>query len=400
MADENATGERVIQISKESRSQATMDLQDEILARSREIHTDRYSMAINEANSMYESGDLEVHPEFQRIFRWTIEQQSRLIESVFLGIPIPPIFVAARSDGVWDVVDGVQRLSTLLRFMGALKGSDAQSDSPEPLMAGEYLKGLKGLVWDMELFANGPHENLVALTDAQQRFFKRARLDFQIIQHTSDEQAKFDLFQRLNSGTRLSEQEARNCLAVMLDPSFYRWLQDLAGFEPFDRTVDISERQERESYGAETSLRFLAIVTASRDDLVTLGDVGEFLTNRMREFISSDSFDRDYEAGRFKNVFMWLDAALGSSVFKRYDAGSDQFKGKFSISAFEAVTTGVRLNYEYWESFSEHERTTAIIGRVKQVWGDAEFRTRTAAGTSANLRIRHLVELGRRIFSE
>ncbi|MBZ6173553.1 DUF262 domain-containing protein [Streptomyces olivaceus] len=65
-------------------------LQEEIVQRSREIHTDRYSMAINEALSMYENSDLEIHPEFQRIFRWGIQQQSRLIESVFLGIPIPP----------------------------------------------------------------------------------------------------------------------------------------------------------------------------------------------------------------------------------------------------------------------------------------------------------------------
>ncbi len=61
-----------------------MNLQEEIDQRAQEIHTDRYSMSINEAVSMYEQGDLEVHPEFQRIFRWTIEQQSRLIESIFL----------------------------------------------------------------------------------------------------------------------------------------------------------------------------------------------------------------------------------------------------------------------------------------------------------------------------
>lgn len=81
-------------------------LQDEIDRRVQEIHTDRYSMSISEAVAMYLDEDLEIHPEFQRIFRWTAEQQSRLIESVFLGIPIPPIFVAQRRDGVWDVVDG------------------------------------------------------------------------------------------------------------------------------------------------------------------------------------------------------------------------------------------------------------------------------------------------------
>ncbi|WP_328915189.1 MULTISPECIES: DUF262 domain-containing protein [unclassified Streptomyces] len=105
-------------------------LQEEIDDRSREIHTDRYSMSINEVAAMYLDGDLETHPEFQRIFRWTLEQQSRLIESVFLGIPVPPIFVAQRADGVWDVVDGVQRLSTIFRFMGVLKDDEGQLDVP------------------------------------------------------------------------------------------------------------------------------------------------------------------------------------------------------------------------------------------------------------------------------
>lgn len=123
-------------------------LQSEVDARSREIHTDRYSMSLNEVVAMYQSKELEVHPEFQRIFRWSPEQQSRLIESVFLGIPIPPIFVAQRKDGVWDVIDGVQRLSTLLRFMGFLLKEDGSPDAPIPLVAGDYLTLLEGLVWE------------------------------------------------------------------------------------------------------------------------------------------------------------------------------------------------------------------------------------------------------------
>jgi uncharacterized protein with ParB-like and HNH nuclease domain len=108
-------------------------LQSEIDARSREIHTDRYSMSLNEVVAMYQAKELEVHPEFQRIFRWSPEQQSRLIESVFLGIPIPPIFVAQRKDGVWDVIDGVQRLSTYLHCCGSWEFSLRRMDRRTPL---------------------------------------------------------------------------------------------------------------------------------------------------------------------------------------------------------------------------------------------------------------------------
>ncbi|MFD5714052.1 DUF262 domain-containing protein [Streptomyces pharetrae] len=373
-------------------------LQEEIVKRSREIHTDRYSMAINEALSMYENSDLEIHPEFQRIFRWGIQQQSRLIESVFLGIPIPPIFVAARKDGVWDVVDGVQRLSTLFRFMGALRKDDGDLDDPEPLTAGDYLKSLEGVVWS-ESTAPSDGESYTALSEAQQRFFKRARLDFQIVEHTSDEQAKFDLFQRLNSGAHLSEQEARNCLAVMLDPTFFRWLQQLAKSPEFSQTVSLSERQEEEAYGVELALRYLSIVTAQRSDLSGLADVGEFLTSRMRNFIDSPDFDRDFEYERFMDIFSWLNEALGESSFKRFDLAKSKHSGRFTVSAFEAVTTGLGLNYEQWKQLDDGVRPKILRQRVQAVWKDATFQGRTGAGKSADLRIPYMFEVGQKVFS-
>ncbi len=64
-------------------------------------------------NNLYTDNELDLHPEFQRFFRWKPSQKSRFIESLLIGIPIPSIFVYQREDGVWDVIDGVQRLSTI-----------------------------------------------------------------------------------------------------------------------------------------------------------------------------------------------------------------------------------------------------------------------------------------------
>lgn len=89
-----------------------MTLQTEIDARRREIHTEGYPMSIGEVVNLYRDDELDIHPEFQRFFRWTPFQKSRFIESLLLGIPIPSVFVNQREDGVWDVVDGLQRLST------------------------------------------------------------------------------------------------------------------------------------------------------------------------------------------------------------------------------------------------------------------------------------------------
>lgn len=98
-----------------------MSLIEQINKKRRDIKTDGYPMAISEWVSMYEQGELDIHPEFQRFYRWSESQKTGLIESILLGIPLPPIFVSQRQDGVWDVVDGLQRLSTIFQFLGILK---------------------------------------------------------------------------------------------------------------------------------------------------------------------------------------------------------------------------------------------------------------------------------------
>jgi len=81
-----------------------------------QVHTDSYPMSIGELVNLYDDGELDIHPEFQRVYRWSEEQKSKLIESILLGIPLPSIFVAQRKDGIWDVVDGLQRISTILSW--------------------------------------------------------------------------------------------------------------------------------------------------------------------------------------------------------------------------------------------------------------------------------------------
>ena len=94
-----------------------MNLLGQVEEKRKEIFTDSYPMSIGELVNLYKDGDLEINPAFQRFFRWTDLQKTRLIESILLGIPIPSIFVAQRDDGVWDLVDGLQRISTILNFM-------------------------------------------------------------------------------------------------------------------------------------------------------------------------------------------------------------------------------------------------------------------------------------------
>src|SRR5580704_3813127 len=97
-----------------------MTLMTEIETVQRAVNTDSYQMSVGEITNLYRDGELIINPIFQRLFRWNDSQKSKLIESILIGIPLPSIFVYETTDGKWELVDGLQRISTLLEFMGLL----------------------------------------------------------------------------------------------------------------------------------------------------------------------------------------------------------------------------------------------------------------------------------------
>ena len=74
-------------------------LQKEIDLMAKSIKTDNYPMSIGELANLYLDGDLQINPIYQRMFRWDITQQSALIESILLNIPIPPVYVYQNEKG-------------------------------------------------------------------------------------------------------------------------------------------------------------------------------------------------------------------------------------------------------------------------------------------------------------
>jgi uncharacterized protein with ParB-like and HNH nuclease domain len=121
-----------------------------------EIKTDHYSMSVGEIINLYKEKDIILDPAFQRLFRWSDETKSKFIESVLLGIPIPEIFVAQQKNGKWSIVDGLQRVSTMLQLVESLPNKP-----PLTMTTTKYLPALNGLKW-------------VDLEDDVQRIFKKS----------------------------------------------------------------------------------------------------------------------------------------------------------------------------------------------------------------------------------
>lgn len=361
-------------------------IEKEIEDKRKEIHTDAYPMSIGEIINLYTDEDLDIHPEFQRVYRWSEIQKSRLIESILLGIPLPSFFVAQREDGVWDVVDGLQRLSTIFSFLGIYKDENKKLLPPLQLTGTEYLPSLEGKYWSEE-FDKDNH-----FSKDLQRAFKREKIDLKIIKKESDENTKYELFQRLNTfGSSLSDQEVRNCLLIMIDKSFYEWLKSLSENTDFIETIPLTSKQIDEQYSLELVLRFFVFKNARVDEVRGLADVGDFLTAKMKYFASPENFNREEESINFIRTFSLLNKALGENSFKKYSGG--KYSGAFSLSIYEVIAIG--LGKQVGTYNSENPEHLAKIQSVSQTLQENEVYTRNSgSGAKASARMPHILPLG------
>ncbi|PRH38025.1 DUF262 domain-containing protein [Burkholderia gladioli] len=367
-----------------------MSLTEQISKKRREIKTDGYPMSIREWVSMYERDELDIHPEFQRFYRWSANQKAGLIESILLGIPLPPIFVSQRADGVWDVVDGLQRLSTIFQFMGILRDEAGELIPPLTLQGTKYLPLLKGIRWD------DPENPKTSLPKDLQLIVKGSKISASIVLKESDDSAKYDLFQRLNTGgSELSPQEVRNCLLVMINKSFFEWLKDLPKLESFVRTTALSDRPLEEAYDVELALRFVLLARIAEADIKAIGDVGAFLTDRVSEIAQDKKFRRSEIKQLFEETFVILEEVLDEHAFKRYSAKKRRHEGGFLLSLFEVIALGVAYNLAEGTLCAK----TEIAKRARSVWSKDSFTEWATSGVNASRRLPRLIPLGRTLFA-
>lgn len=91
--------------------------QAEIEQQKRIVSFDSYDITIRQLTDMVAEGNIHISPEYQRHFVWDEKRQSQLIESIYLGIPVPSLYLDTNSDSSWEVVDGLQRISTLMNYI-------------------------------------------------------------------------------------------------------------------------------------------------------------------------------------------------------------------------------------------------------------------------------------------
>ncbi len=369
-----------------------MELEKRIDQLRKEIKSDRLSMSIGELAGIYERGEIDVHPKFQRILRWSAEQKTKLIESILLRIPVPPIFVAQDTRGKWDVVDGVQRLGTILEFLGILKDASDRPREPLVLRGTKLLPELEACSFDQGSLAKSFFDIPLQLD------FKRSRLDVEIILKESDPSTKYELFERLNTGGSIaSDQEVRNCVLVWINEDFFDWMKDrLTEAQTFRDCVQLPDRLEAQQYRSELVLRFITFYKTDLLELKKIKDIGEFLNEQNRAIAQDRHFDRHDRERAFTETFKLLSASIGQNAFRKFNALKGSFGGPFLISAFEAVALGVAFNIDAW--LAEEQPEQKIEELVKGLWGQSDFTDYIGTGVPARDRIQRSVPFGRQYF--
>jgi hypothetical protein len=274
--------------------------------------------------------------------------------------------------------------------MGELRHPDNGNYQPLVLEGTNLLPGLAGIKWHKE---NNDDPN--GFDIALQLEIKRSRIRVEILRKESDEDAKFELFQRLNTGgTKLSEQEVRNSVLVMINSDFYEWLVNLTNYPSFDATVQLTETQRSQQQAVEIALRFMAYRLHPYERGL---DVNEYLDIAARYLAKLNKNDLSGEENIFKWTFDTLQGQISNDVFKRWDGA--KHLGPFSISAFDAVAYGVSSNRGAIEAMQEKDRSIWLTGKVRGLWQDQVFQTNSGSGVRGTTRLTNLLPYARKYFT-
>ncbi len=363
----------------------TLKLKAEIELASRSVITDSYPVSIGEIASIYHDNELDIHPEFQRMFRWDDNQKSRLIESIFLGIPIPPIFVFQSENNVWEVVDGLQRISTIFQFMGLLKDVDGKLLPPLILRATHFLPSAAGIQWKSD--------DETSLNESLQVLFKRKKLHFNILAPGSDPSTKYDLFDRLNSGgSQLTSQEMRNCLIIMTNKRLFEAIKELSQYHSFTTCLPMSENDIEIQTDKEYVVKFLVARNIDIGLIDTGANMNFLLTDEIERIALTCQEDWDEEKVIFKRVFDLLADSIGENSFKRWNGA--RFTGPVLYGAYECIVLGLSRNIDYWEAHKAD-----LSDKIKTIYQNAAFTAATARGVRATDRFKRVTALGLELFT-
>ena len=308
-----------------------------------------------------ERGAFVMDPDFQRDFIWDADKQSRLIESVVMRIPLPVFYLAEDDRERLVVVDGLQRLTTFQRFVNG--------ELPLRLKDQPELNGSK--------FEN--------LTPKLQNRVEDCNLILYVIDAKVPEQARLDIFERVNGGVPLSRQQMRNCLH-MGDAT--RFLKEESRTEVFlnatGRSLRTSTMRDREFVNRFCAFQIL--------DLERYRDMDVFLADGLREMnanpTSLSALSSQFRTSLSNNFFLF-----GKHAFRKHDLEQER-RGVINASLWDVMSTGLSCySPEVVEGNAE-----ALLDAFYDLMEDDEFVDAITRGPNSPNQVKRRFAMAKEMF--
>lgn len=337
-------------------------IQGEIDSKRRSVSFDSYDITIKQLYDMLLEGMIDIAPEYQRHFKWDKARQSALIESLILGIPVPSLFMATNPDSSWEVVDGLQRITTVVNFIGdsAAFAKIGLKEKKLVLSNLDKLESLNGISY---------HD----LPKSLQFMFLTRPLRVTVLNDRSDFGVRYDLFERLNTGgITLHEHEIRNCI---FKGEFNDFINELSGYENFRSSLKMTENAERNRSYEELVLRFFAYLE-SREEFVhsVTGFLNAYMERKTKAFKNKAQLART-----FKDTFDAISSALPGGIVR------GARKNVTPIVLYEAISVGAAV------AISKGKRIKPKA--LQSLLDDAQLKKLTTGATNTRSMVLERIEL-------
>lgn len=313
--------------------------------------------------------DIVLDPEFQREFVWPLKQQCELIESILMGIPLPPFYFFEQNDGIQQVVDGRQRLTTVFRYMNN-----------------------KFALSDLKILVSENGKKFSDLSPILQGKIEDYQTYVYMIQPPTLEKIKFDIFDRVNrSGTELNHQEMRNALH---QGASTRLLKELAESEAFQTATgrSIKHKRMKDRYIILRSLAFYMYFQKweAFAGYEYKSDIDDFLAKSMDIINSFDEILIEKLKSIFtrsmKNCFL----VLGSDAF-RFSNKDGEKRLPINMALFEVL-----MYFFSSDSFMFENNQREIAERLnsqKEKFMKSDFSKQVDSSTKVKERYEQIINL-------
>lgn len=332
-------------------------------ARERTVKTQTVEYDLETLAKRIDRKSIKLDPDYQRRHRWTRETSSRLIESLILNIPIPVVFISqdvdvddeVSDDGSrYTVIDGQQRLTAIHDFLRNRFPLEGLETLPE--LNGVYYKSLPSFL----------------VRRLEERTVRCMRID-----STVDAQIKFDIFERLNTGSvKLEAQELRNATAR---GPFNDLIKELAQTAYFRDLIQVDTHRPDESpkvqkmEDAELVLRFFALSHGRYRGLRK--GFKEFLTSSQVEFNDLPPARLNQWKEEFEAYMKFLHQRVGPAPFAKWriTGGNEKRMSSFNAAVFDALAIGLAEAFTTTQVENDAEAVAGKVMEVRALFADAEF---------------------------